>query len=1074
MKLFSTASRFSISASVIALGAAWASPSFAQTESQQQQAQQQNTAVDCATVTDPQQHAQCVQTQGQNALPVAGAPEQGAIVVTGSRIKRPNFDTAEPTVVIDSAAIEARGFETVGQALNEQPSFGVPGASPVGAAQGGSFGSGQSFVNFLGLGDQRTLVLVNGRRFVSSNTASIFGPTAAGTQVDLNQINTKLIDRVETIAIGGAPIYGSDAIAGTVNIILKRNYEGIDLDAQNGISEYGDANNWRIRALAGHNFLDGRLNVTVAGEYNEGKGLLYNDRAVTARGLFYADCPKGSKYSQCIFDNRRIPSISESGIPSVGGDIFGLNFPLSPDQSQYLVFGDPTLNFGVTDANGNQLQFTPNGQLTPIDFGKPVGCIPCGDFNIDFSGGNGFNIANTAQLLTDTKRYNANLLTQYQITDNVRLFGEAWYAYSKGTNLRSQPVYNSGLFGPATSPDGPIIMSINNPFLTDAQRAAIENSIANNPLSDQNIGLVANQDYFYLSRANTDLYSGRASTSTNLYRGVIGLDGSFGLLGRKFNWEIVANVGKSKTKGHEPVLVQQNFENAVNAVRDASGNIVCAPGYTNSGMPTLSETCAPLDLFGNGLISKQALDYITAIADPTGVNKQRVFTASVNGPIATLPGGDLGVALGTEFRRESTDFEPGQFYYGAPDPNDPNNRIQYGRSIPIFPVKGHYTTKEAFGEVRAPIIGPSNNIPAVRSFELHGAARYVDHSTAGGDWTYTGEGRWGIIRDIALRANYTRAIRAPAITEIFNPSSLFFGFATDPCDSRQTQNGPDPATRQKNCAAAGIPTDFQSLSNQRSFHQSLAGNADLQNEQSNAWSVGTVLTPRFIPGLSITADYLDIKLKNAITSFSADQVAAACYDSPNFPNNAFCSRITRDPSTHQFTFIETSYFNAAVYEYKGILGALSYQHATPFLGAASRVGVNVSYQYLKSLTQQADKDSAPTHLSGSIGYPKQSAVLNVNYENGPLQLFTSINYQGKMKVDPDAAANFYEHPTRSAFVYVNGGFSIDVLKRMTLHMDVDNIFSANPPKYVPAGGGTVTYFPGILGRYYRFGASVHF
>ena len=435
--------------------------------------------------------------QTENCVPAeqpAQAPAQVAeeetnktIVVTGSRIKRPNYETLQPSVVIDSKEIENRGFETLGQAINEQPAFGVPGASPVGAGQAGSFGSGQSFVNFLGLGDQRTLTLVNGRRFVSSNTASIFGPSNLGVQVDLNAINTKLVERVETIAIGGAPIYGSDAIAGTVNVILKDDYEGAELDAQYGIAQRGDAANWRIRGIGGYNFADDRGNVTVSGEYNKGEGLLWNDRSITRAGQFYADCPDGSPFDQCIFPDRRIPSISESGILTVGGDVFGLNFPLSPEQSEFLVFGDPTLNFGVTDVNGNQLQFNPGGQLIPIDFGNPVGCIPCGDFNIDFSGGNGYNLNNTQQLLTDTKRYNANILAHYEITDNIRVFGEGWYAYSKGTQLRNQPVYNSGLFDAAGTPDGPIIMDINNPFLTDAQRAIIQNSIDNNPFSDQNI-----------------------------------------------------------------------------------------------------------------------------------------------------------------------------------------------------------------------------------------------------------------------------------------------------------------------------------------------------------------------------------------------------------------------------------------------------------------------------------------------------------------------------------------------------------------------------------------------------------
>src|SRR5205085_7010865 len=215
--------------------AAFATPAAAQAT------QPDDATRNCDTVPESERAA----CQGSLQTPAAQESDNANVVVTGSRIARPNYDTDAPAVIIDSEQIENRGFETLGQAINEQPSFGVPGASPVGAAQGGSFGSGQSFVNFLGLGDQRTLVLVNGHRFVSSNTASIFGPSNSGLQVDLNGINTRLVDRVETIAIGGAPIYGSDAIAGTVNIILRHDYQGFEIDGQYGIAEAGDAPNYR-------------------------------------------------------------------------------------------------------------------------------------------------------------------------------------------------------------------------------------------------------------------------------------------------------------------------------------------------------------------------------------------------------------------------------------------------------------------------------------------------------------------------------------------------------------------------------------------------------------------------------------------------------------------------------------------------------------------------------------------------------------------------------------------------------------------------------------------------------------
>ena len=220
----------------------------------------------------------------------AGDPAADEIVVTGSRIARPEFDTVQPTQVLGSVQIENRGYTNIGQPLNELPAFGPPGNSTVGAQS--SFGPAQTFVDFFGLGSQRTLVLVNGRRFVSSNTASIFGPVNPGGQVDLNNIPTTLVERIETVAVGSAPIHGSDAIAGTVNLILKHNYEGIELQGQYGLSQRGDAPDFRASGIIGKNFADGRGNLTVAGEYNIVTGFTARDRDITARGNFFGSPPR--------------------------------------------------------------------------------------------------------------------------------------------------------------------------------------------------------------------------------------------------------------------------------------------------------------------------------------------------------------------------------------------------------------------------------------------------------------------------------------------------------------------------------------------------------------------------------------------------------------------------------------------------------------------------------------------------------------------------------------------------------------------------------------------------------------
>ena len=1038
----------------------------AQTESTQIAAQEANVASQCADVSDASQRQECIDRTGEGALPVSGAPTGDEIIVTGSRIARANFDTIEPAVVINSEQIEARGFETLGQALNELPAFGVPGSSPVGG-QAGSFGSGQSFVNFLGLGSERTLTLVNGRRFVGSNTASIFGPTGqGGNQVDLNVINTKLVDRVETIVIGGAPIYGSDAIAGTVNVILKRDFEGFELDAQYGVSQRGDAPNYRIRGIGGLNFADGRGNVVLSGEFNEGTGLVASDRA----GLYYrsfdlANDPD-SAFTNVLFDGpSTVPFTSKFGVPTRVEDDF---IALSPSQAAAFGFQP-----GFTDTDGNPLAFDRNGNLIRIDYGQPVGPIgPDGlpqTFEIFSAGGNGFNLTDTSNLLTNTKRFNANVLASFEITDNVRFFGEGWYSRSTGTNLVAQPEYNSRLFDVPGRPAGPIVVSVDNPFLSDAAKAIIQDQTS--------------EDVFLLERANTDLISGRARGQVDLWRVVGGLDGKFSVLpDRDWKWELVYNYGRSKTTGRNPSVNSQNFFNALDAVKDGSGNIICNPGFETSPFPTLSSTCAPLNPFGAN-ISQAARDYVTSIAKPVSVNTQKIFTASLAGGLFALPGGDLAFALGYERRIDSQKFDPGAFYLGGPDPDplddadgdgDPtNDRVAYGQSVVIVPVSGEFKTNEFFGELRAPLIQASNNVPGIYALEFQGAARYVKNSIAGNDLTWTTGASYQPIRDLTFRGNYTRAIRAPFVTEAFNPRSSFFGFATDPCDRNQLDNGPDPATRRANCAAAGIPTNFDSLSDNASFLQAVSGNPNLSNEKSDAWTVGIVTRPSFLRGFTASVDYVDIKVKDVITQFSSNAVVAGCYDSPSFPGNDFCSRITR-ANNNQLSFIETGYFNAASLRYKGFLGAIDYRFNTPFLGATSKMAFNGSFQRLKKLSSKADAQSAESEQQGTIGYSRTQISASLNYINEGFGTFLQMNYFGPAKFSNDEAANFRSPNKVKEIAFVNAGVNYDIGKKFGVRFVVDNLFDVKPPFPSPAGGGTVTYFPGVLGRYFRVGASVGF
>ncbi len=455
------------------------------------------------------------------------------------------------------------------------------------------------------------------------------------------------------------------------------------------------------------------------------------------------------------------------------------------------------------------------------------------------------------------------------------------------------------------------------------------------------------QDYFYLSRANVDIPTGFATFTDNLYRFVGGLDGHFNMLAGQWRWEGVLNWGHSHSHGKTVDINTQNFFNALDATTDASGNAICRPGYVNSPFPTMSSVCAPFNPFGVGRSSEASLNYILSPIDNQSSNRQFVFTADLSGPLVKLPGGDLSAAIGFEHRAEGTSNTPDAFYHGPdPDPTvdengdgDPtNDLISFGQTVPILPIDGSFHTNELFGELKADLISPSNNIRFVHALDFQAAARYVDHSVAGGDITWTVGSRYAPVRDIAFRGNFTHAIRSPSIQEAFIPTSTFFGFAVDPCDADELENGTDPATRQANCAAQGIPPNFASNSNSASFLQSTGGNPDLKNEKSDAYSVGAVFTPTFVSGLNLSVDYVRVKLKNAISAFSGTQVLNACYDAPDPGSNPFCGLVTRDPTSHQITFITTSFYNAAQLQYRGIVASWDYKVKTPFLGTASSPG----------------------------------------------------------------------------------------------------------------------------------------
>jgi outer membrane cobalamin receptor len=272
------------------------------------------------------------------------------IVITGSRIPRAGFDTLMPAIVVDSQFLEDRGFTDIGTALNELPSFGLPGNSTQGTQS--AFSVGQTFVNLYGLGSQRTLTLVNGKRFVSGNSPSLFTGANAGSQVDLNMIPTVLVDRIETISIGGAPIYGADAIAGTVNVIMKQDFEGFDLRTSYGISQENEMEETVFSVAWGANSADGRGNVTLAVEHSDREGMIESNMPHLQEGWQFRETGD-ENFDLTLIRPGYANIVSNNGVLTPGG----LLLP----------------NFGIGSwPDGQYLQFNPSGGVQPYDVGTPT------------------------------------------------------------------------------------------------------------------------------------------------------------------------------------------------------------------------------------------------------------------------------------------------------------------------------------------------------------------------------------------------------------------------------------------------------------------------------------------------------------------------------------------------------------------------------------------------------------------------------------------------------------------------------------------------------------------------------
>jgi len=986
----------------------------------------------------------------QTAATPAGTEEaDDAIVVTGSRIRRAGFDTLEPATVVSSEYLDARGLTNVADALNEIPGFGV-GVNPDGGQS--SFGVGQNFVSRFGLGSARTLTLVNGRRFVSTNAPSIFGNTP-GLQVDLNVIPSELVDRIENIAIGGAPTYGSDAIAGTVNVILKKNYEGLSVQGLGGVSSRGDTGRASISAIAGANFGEKRGNITIAASYDKIAGTLASSRSRFFEGIGTGTNPVVGSGNATIpgrtplNDGRVNTSIpfntgNTDGIPNSvyirDTRIFGTSWAglLVPATGAINTAAGIPRGFGPNNA---LFQFAPDGTLVTYNPGIPFGTQ-------NASGGDGISIVrDTQQLTSGLTRITGNVIGEYEVFDDARVFFEGTYYNARASELIDQSIYNSSLFGGLSAP---LLFSATDPRLTTQARTTLAS-----------LGVTS----FRLSRASRDLVNNNASGVTEVIRGVIGFEGEAEILGRRWDYEISANYGRGESSFKQNVLNQQRFVNAINncVVAGVTAANNSAPGGI---LPVADANCVPLDVFGEGRPSAAAKAYVTSATLARAILEQEVYSANIGtSELITLWSGGVGFNVGAERRTERAQFNSDEF-----------QRLGLGRSVPIGGNRGQFTTNEVSVELLVPLVSPENDIPLVHRLTAEGKARYVNNTVNGGFWAYTYGGQWNPVQDIQFRGNYTRSLRAPSVVELFTPVSPAFNTFPDPCDSTQLGSGPNPTVRARNCAAFfasyGLNSaTFQSAARTATVPITSGGNRSLANEQGRAYTFGIVLQPSFLPRFRAAVDWNRVRITGNIASLTPQNIAEGCYDNPDFDTtdvdnaNPFCSLIRRDRSTDPARNgqlsnnaarpgLVTNFVNGAFIEFKGLTAEVDYN----FSVADIKVDLGGSLFYLQTL-RQSNNGVTITENQKTLGNPEFSGQLNVGLTSGPLGADFQANYQSSQWIGLRTDTVETRDVLRvSDYWTFNVSTSLKIKDDSFLRFTMSNVFDRLPP-YPIVGNGLGVY-----------------
>jgi iron complex outermembrane recepter protein len=997
------------------------------------------------------------------------ASEGDVIVVTGSRIERPNLSSGSQIATFTGSQTTENADITLDTFLNT-----LPQVNPAGTTSSNNPGNnGQANIDLRGLGNNRNLVLIDGRRPMSSGTDQT---------VDLNTIPQALIKRVEVVTGGAGATYGADAVAGVVNFLIKDDFEGIQLDGtyQNSLKQR-DSREYRLSGAAGFNFGDGRGNIAATFEFAKRQPLIKAQRSFASQATSTTPTPPTGRF---------INAAASAATGNAGNAV-----PQSAIDALFLSqYGVPVGSAGAA----SQLHFNSDGTLfgggtfnTPINMANfrydPLGADSAGanqNFAPDFYSYN-FDAINL--LVLPLERKSAYLTTHYDFSDAITVYANGgWTEYSASTALAPTPVGVSIRPTDSTSPLTNARSALLNPgrSCSTATGAATDCAVTGLLIPTTNPFIPADMRTLLNARTGDDRrFAGSGATepfniayrflptglrqqdfTNEVMQGLLGFKGN---IGERWKYDVYYSYGR--TKIDQAATGNVNVQKMQQLLEAPDGGVsLCAGGFNPFGIQPLSQAC---------------VDFLRETGFVKTKLTQQIASGYVSGEVFEMPAGPLSLVLGAEYRKFDYKVDPGALFgpiagFNTQQPVDSGNKFV-----------------DFFAEALIPIVKDASfaesidlNLGYRRSRSKSVDRVQVISAPANNSDAYKAELTWTVNPNWRARASYQRAVRAPNIGELFSAGSSFPQIY-DPCTAASNFLATSGAAGAALCAAQGAPAPFVALPG---VQAPLGGaqNPFLKPEKADTMTGGVVFqSGRFFASL----DYYNIKVKDVIRIPDANLFIASCFNyignaNPTLdPNNLYCGSVIRSGGNISFLAASpelggdsTSNFiavNRGSLKTSGIDLQLDYALPTEFVGAESELRFNLLMSYLIDFKEE-ELPGVVLDYAGTVGYfgqglssgggashPEWRGTLNLAWKIGPTTINSRIRYIDGMS--NRQGVQFVGESTTGpgSVTYVDLGTQWDIAKQFTLRIGVNNMFDKQPPQYSPnVQSGTDPSLYDVIGR----------